>query len=122
MMVLARVSRCALLVGALCASLPTVQEAQSTRYASIGPTKTPIVASVVDTSGSVAAVIEESGVITVWNVGLQKQISSFPSTFPLPIGRHGFAPPMSILHNPMYPAESAFVAVGGSDGNVRAWM
>ncbi len=113
---------CALLVGVLGVALPSVQEAQSTRYAAIGPTKTPIVASVLDTSGSVAAVIEESGLVTVWNVDLHKRISSIPSGFPRAIARDGIIPPMSIQRNTMYPAESAFVAVGGGDGSVRVWM
>jgi WD40 repeat protein len=93
------------------------------RFAPIGEAKTPIVGAVLAHGAPAAAVLEESGRVTIWDVPLHKPLISFDTGLPKPIV--GRTPPMWLYMPPRDMGEATgagpVLVIGGSDGRVRRW-
>ncbi len=90
------------------------------RFAPVGRSKTPIVAAVLAYTGSVVAVLEQSGRVTYWDVDMHQRLGSFASGV---VPTADFIPPME-LTPPIdlgVTWSQPFLAIGARDGSVAMW-
>jgi hypothetical protein len=101
--------------------VPRIARVDRSRFAPVGQTRTPIVSAVLAHTGTVAAVLEESGRVTLWDVDLHQRLSSFSTGLPTPITH---APPMALMPPRDLDVTSTppLLAIGGSDGRIREWQ
>jgi WD40 repeat protein len=91
-------------------------------YTPIAPASTPIVASALPSTGNVAAVLEVSGRVTLWDVDLHKEVGFFMSTLPLSSSTNDVTR-MTLL--PAVDQGAAvtppLVGIVGNDGLLHVW-
>jgi hypothetical protein len=93
----------------------------SSRFLPIGVTATPIMTSAILPNGNVAAVLEASGAVTVWDISMHKQLARFNSGIVLQNVARPITPHMALVR-PREAAEAqTLLAIGTSDGGFRVW-
>jgi WD40 repeat protein len=92
------------------------------RYEPIGPSRAPIAAAAISSTGRLVAVLDDSGEVTVWDAHERKRLSRFPSEQRRPRWRYHYAgTPIAVEEILGMGLHSATVVIGGNDGRFRAW-
>jgi hypothetical protein len=100
---------------------PRATTSPETPYAAAGPANAPIAAAAISPHGTLVAILDDSGEVTVWDVQLATLISRFASGLQ-PSRRRSPSPIPIAIRQPMGEGlPPAVVAIGGDDGILRAW-